>query len=268
MKKLLLSLAIAATFCATALAQNNRVVNLSTNSDNLNVMRLQNSEQTVCLNRYLFAGYNTLCLPVAMSAQQIDAAAPGLRVERLAGIGMEGSTLCLYFIDCTSEGIEAGSPYLIFSPTRQTMKVKNTEVVGFNANITPNIFSDDSGNTITFGSSWQSIRQDGRYGIPAQQNVDVLESILVRTDAEKVFLPTRCGIVWEKQAPAAAGIAIKHVAQLPDATAISTVKGNSRPVDVYDVKGALLRRNVSSDNATNGLPAGVYVVNGEKVFVK
>ena len=118
MKKLLLALAIAATFCASAFAQNNRVVNLSTNSDNLNVMRMQNSEQTVSLNRYLFAGYNTLCLPVSMSAQQIDVAAPGLKVERLAGIGMEGSTLCLYFIDCTDEGIEAGYPYLIFSPTK------------------------------------------------------------------------------------------------------------------------------------------------------
>ena len=131
-----------------------------------------------------------------------------------------------------------------------------------------NVFADNQGNTITFGSSWQSIRQEGRYGIPAQQNVDVLESVLVRTDAEKVFLPTRCGIVWEKQAPTAENIVIKHVAQLPDATAINNMKVNSHPVDVYDVKGTLLRRNVGSDNATNGLPAGVYVVNGEKVLVK
>lgn len=39
-------------------------------------------------------------------------------------------------------------------------------------------------------------------------------------------------------------------------------------VNVYTIGGALLRNNVKSANAAKGLPAGVYVIGGQKVIVK
>ena len=39
-------------------------------------------------------------------------------------------------------------------------------------------------------------------------------------------------------------------------------------VDVYSLNGVLVRKNVKSANAVNGLPAGIYVVGGQKVIVK
>ena len=38
--------------------------------------------------------------------------------------------------------------------------------------------------------------------------------------------------------------------------------------NVYSVSGVLVRKNVKSDAALKGLPAGLYIVNGEKVMVK
>lgn len=39
-------------------------------------------------------------------------------------------------------------------------------------------------------------------------------------------------------------------------------------VNVYSINGTLVRKNVNATNATNGLPAGIYVVGNQKVLVK
>ena len=188
MKNLLLALTMATAMSTASLAQT-PVKNVYASSSRLNLELLTNTEQTVQLNRYLFAGYNTLCLPMSLTADQLG----DIRAERLAAIHQEGTVLNLYFVECTSEGIQAGIPYLIYSPTSRYFRVKNTDAMDFSANTKTIIMSDNEGNVITFGSSWETIAKVGRYGIPAKQSVTPLESILVRTEADKQFLPTRCG---------------------------------------------------------------------------
>ena len=39
-------------------------------------------------------------------------------------------------------------------------------------------------------------------------------------------------------------------------------------VSVYNVNGQLVRKNVKTANALKGLPAGIYVVGGQKFIVK
>lgn len=43
---------------------------------------------------------------------------------------------------------------------------------------------------------------------------------------------------------------------------------NDGPVDVYNLNGQLLRKQVERNEATQGLPAGIYIVGGKKVIVK
>lgn len=43
---------------------------------------------------------------------------------------------------------------------------------------------------------------------------------------------------------------------------------NDLPVDVYNTQGQLLRRGVQPDQATQGLPQGIYIVGGKKVIVR
>ena len=117
--------------------------------------------------------------------------------------------------------------------------------------------TDGQGNQVAFGSSWELRSKEGLYGIPAKQNVAVLESILMRTTAEQSFLPTRCGFNWEMQSASASNIEIKHITE-SEATAINekvTVKGNTSSA-MYNLNGV----------RTNGTKKGIYIQNGKKVI--
>ena len=47
-----------------------------------------------------------------------------------------------------------------------------------------------------------------------------------------------------------------------------TADAANAPVDVYSIDGRLLRSNVERGAAANGLPAGLYIIGGQKVIVK
>jgi hypothetical protein len=260
MKHFTIALMAAAALVCTQAAAQKQVKNVYASSNKLNIEQLQNAEQPVQLNRYLFAGYNTLCLPMTLSSEQLAGAAADVRIERLAAIQQEGTALNLYFVECTDEGVQAGVPYLIYSPKAQYLRVKTAEALTFDPAIKAVRMSDDNGNQITFGSSWESIQKDGRYGIPAQQSVTPLESILERTDGEKTFLPTRCGFTWDTQAPTATELKIQHAPSLADITAIKRIDAVDKAAgQVFDLSG----RKVKNQNKK-----GIYVVDGEKVIVQ
>jgi len=241
---------------ATAFAQN-KVKNIYASSPKLNIEKMQDSDQTIQLNRYLYAGYNTLCLPFSLTADQVALVAKNLKVERLAGIRQEGATLNLYFVDCTAEGIQAGVPYLIYSPTSQYMRVKNTDVLNYNKELKAVRMADDNGNVITFGSSWESVEKVGRYGIPAKQDVTPLESVLVRTESDQTFLPTRCGFTWVQQAASASELKIQHVANKGELTAILGLKqNNTTNGDSYNLQGRKTTKNAK----------GIRIQDGRKVI--
>lgn len=268
MKHFVLILAAMAVMGSQNSLAQKKVVNLSAETTSMNVKLVENADQTVQVSRYLFAGYNTLCMPMTLNGDQMAEAVPGIRIERLATIRQEGSTLCLYFVDCTNEGIQAGMPYLIFSPTAKYLRVKNTDATDFSTDINTVRMTDNNGNEVTFSSSWDMRRVDGLYGIPAKQNVEVLESVLLRTTAEQSFRPTCCGFSWESQSATATSLEIKHVGSLSEITGIKVQKASNALTDVYDLKGHLVRKQVKAANAKANLPAGIYIIGGEKVTVK
>jgi len=258
MKQFVLALTMTMALTTTAFAQN-KVKNIYASSPKLDIEMMQNSEQTIQLNRYFFAGYNTLCLPFSLTTEQLALAAKDLKVERLADIQQEGATLNLYFVDCTAEGIQAGVPYLIYSPTSQYMKVRNTDVLNFDKELKTVRMADDNGNVVTFGSSWESLERVGHYGIPAKQDVTPLESVLVRTEGDKTFLPTRCGFTWLQQSASANELKIQHAASKGEVTAILGIKqNNTTGGDYYDLQG-----RKTSENAK-----GIRIQNGKKTIVK
>ena len=258
MKQFVLVLMVAFGLSTTAFAQN-KVKNIYASSPKLDIEMMQNSDQTIRLNRYFYAGYNTLCLPFSLTADQVALAAKDLKVERLAGIQQEGTTLNLYFTDCTAEGIQAGVPYLIYSPTSQYMRVNNTDVVNFDKELKTVRMTDDNGNVVTFGSSWESLEKVGRYGIPAKQDVTPLESVLVRTIGDKTFLPTRCGFTWVQQSASANELKIQHAASRGDVTAILGIKQNTTTDgDYYNLQGSKTSKNAK----------GIRIQNGKKSIIK
>ena len=257
MKQIVLTMMALATICTQTATAQKRVSNLYTETQTLKVEQVQNTDNPVQVNRYLFAGYNTLCLPMTLSAEQFAAAAKDVRIERLAAIRQVGTTVQLCFVDCTNDGIEAGVPYLIFSPTRQYLRAKNTEANGINADLKTIRMDDGQGNQVSFASSWTSRQKNGLYGIPAKQDVEILESVLVRTTEELSFLPTRCGFSWEQQSATAQKLEIVHM-NAAEATAISQLSANTQHQTsntYYDLNG---RR-------VNGTAKGLYIKDGKKV---
>ena len=256
MKQFVLMMTVAALMSSQNVLAQNRVKNLYTEAQTLKVEQVVNTEQTVQVNRYLFAGYNTLCLPMSLDANQLESAAAGVKVERLAAIRQDGNVLSLLFVDCTTEGIEAGVPYLIYSPKAQYLRAKNTEANGFDTEVKTIRMTDGNGNQVAFGSSWNLRTKDGLYGIPANQDKAILESVLTRTNGEQSFLPTRCGFSWEQQSATAGKLEIKHVS-MGEVTAIRTaISDEQGDGSVYDLNG---RR-------VNGNGKGLYIQNGKKVI--
>jgi hypothetical protein len=253
MKQFVLAMMMATAVCTTAFAQN-KVKNVYANSTKLDIELLQNSEQTVQLNRYFFAGYNTLCLPMSVSAEQLG----DIKVERFSGIQQEGDVLNLYFVECTSDGIQAGVPYLIYSPKSQYLRIKNSDAMVIDNQLTPIRMIDGKGNVVTFGSSWEISNKEGHYGIPAQQKVTPLEAVLIKTTAEQKFLPTRCGFTWDMQNSTAKELRIVHLSA-SEVTALKNVTMKTNADDnLYDLNG----RKVSQTSK------GLLIQNGKKTVVK
>ena len=254
MKQIVLTMMALATICTQTATAQNRVKNLYTETQTLKVEQVQNTDMPTQVNRYLFAGYNTLCLPMTLSAEQFAATAKDVRIERLAAIRQVGTTLQLCFVDCTNDGIEAGVPYLIFSPTRQYLRAKNTEANGIDTEIKTVRMTDNRGNQVSFASSWTSRQKNGLYGIPAKQNVEILESVLVRTTEELAFLPTRCGFSWEQQSATAQNLEIVHM-NAAEVTAIGQIKADNTNETIYDLNGRRVNAPVK----------GIYIKGGKKV---
>ena len=266
MKKITLAL-LTMLAMQTASAQSTKYV--FTSSQALNTKPLTEAGQAFQLNRTLLAGYNTICLPVSLDAEQLQAAAKDVQLERLVSIKQEGDVLNLYFMDCTKEGVQAGVPYLIYSPIVQNLKVKSGQCGATDLEIKNITLNDDNGNQVTFNSSWTAIQAEGRYGIPAQQDAYILESVLIRTDADKTFLPTRCGFIWNKQSVTATSLNIKHVTSMSGIeTSIAKLQAAGTKVDIYDTKGALVKKQTTVSDAISTLPTGIYVIGGEKFAVK
>ena len=80
MKHFTLAMVAFAAFFSQTFAQN-RVKFLYTSGTSLNVSLLNNEEQPVQINRTLFAGYNSICLPMSLSAEQLQAAAKGVQLQ-------------------------------------------------------------------------------------------------------------------------------------------------------------------------------------------
>lgn len=246
--------AMAMTMSGSAMAQN-RAVYLSTSSK-MDFSKVTEMVNTVKVSRMFFEGYNTICLPFSVSAQDLKTLmGEDVMLEKLAQ--QKGSTLT--FIDVTEEGIEAGMPYLIFSPKSQNVVFSTTDKALTTAPKRLTV-----GNATMCGK-FEASKDMGIYGIPAQQDTEVLQSVLIRTEGDKNFLPTRCGIEFplSNEIPV-----ISHVTSLNDATPINTLIANNATVDVYAVNGTLVEKGIKINTAMKSLSRGVYVVNGQKFMVK
>lgn len=224
-------------------------------STSVNTLKTEQITLDTQVSRYFIAGYNTICLPFSVSAEDLQqAVGEGVMLEKL--VGVEGNELL--FMDVTESGIEAGKPYLIYCPTTKYAYFTNKDA---------QVLSQPSVVTVagvSMTSYFTKAMPTGVWGIPAKQDTDILQSVLVEINNDKQFLPTRCGISCKN----ILNPTIKHIASMNGGeTIIANLYAKNAVVDVYSTNGTLVSKGIRM-NDTQSLPKGIYVVNGVKFMVK
>lgn len=249
---------------ATLTASAQQTLTLSTYAGT-DVSKYDGQLKDINVSRYVFEGWNTICLPFSMSAQQVkETFGADCRLETLVGVENDGANqLKLNFQDCKSKGIEANKPYILYyNGANQTVNFKASNIMLKSADASVS-FTDNNGVKVTFAAAKMKTEADGLYGILAKDNSEAA-FVSVGSLVTSGFYATRCYI--QLSSGTSAILKANHIGE-GDITSVNSVVRNGESVDVYNVSGVKVASNASISDI-NSLNKGVYVVKGKKIAVK
>lgn len=251
MKRILLSAAMLAAL--TASAQNRPVhptrTYVSTSAQTINIESLQSSDAR--LGRIVYQGYNTLCLPFSVSADEFAAAfGEDTTVEKAVGAYSENGNFVICFSDCTGQDLEAGMPYLIHTEKVRSITMSNS--TGMTVSEPSSVrLSDGQGNVATFRGSFERLEPVGTWAIPAVQGE--VPSNLIKCDGARMLNPTRCFFTWDAM-NAASKMEIRHMGVEGVLNGINAADVTTADGKTYNLAGQ------RTNNAT-----GVIIKDGKKI---
>lgn len=241
----------------------------------------------VTLNRTFYKNYwNAICLPYSINRRQIEEVfGDGTMVVLMNKI--DTSTKKVMFIEHANQDIIAGYPYLIF-PTKKTDKDKTnhdpirgiTTRATFGEADSPLFSVGTDGNTYPFtamqsdalvfkGTFINTTLNEGSYVVT---NKGVLSRI--PKDGMEIK-PYRSYIYFNRETAGAKAISLQNMNvngfenDEDNTTGIENLLFESgiltHSADVYSIDGQLVRSKALN---FNGLPKGVYIVNGKKYVKK
>lgn len=257
MKKLFF---LAALTIASLTASAQETLNVST-YEGTDVTKHVGKTKKVNMNRYLFKGWNTICLPFSMTpAEVVEAFGEDCRLEALVGVEKEGEDIKLNFQDCKQTGIDANYPYILYY-NKESKSVKFSADKTIKSGKASISFKDNSGIEVTFAGASSKKNAQGLYGILAKDNAD---AAFVNVDiATNGFYATRCYIKLSNGNNTI--LKTNHIDG--DVTSISNVMKSNERADVYNISGVKVASSASISDI-NGLNKGIYVVKGKKIAVK
>ena len=201
--------------------------------------------------------WGTIVLPFA--AETIEGASLYEATEIIA----DGSEESILAVQPLTDGVlEANTPALFqgkTSRTTVTFSASEAEVAATaDADLTKTI--GESGYTLTGSLSTISALSEGDLFIAKDLFWSVGTTNKVGMQAFRAYI----------DAPKAGPEQVNALRILVgDATSIrQALSDGTLPVDVYNLQGVQLRKNVARDAALEGLPAGIYIVGGKKVVKK
>lgn len=190
--------------------------------------------------------YGTICLPYAVAAEDMV----GAEFFSIAGKVMkDGEPQSMVLEQVTT--LEAGVPY-IFSATSDKLIAAYSGKAVAEAGEANGLVGSFEGQDVA----------EGMYLISAQNKVQLcgkgckISGNRAYIDMDKV--PEYSGEVGVNQ----------RLISFEDATGISETMAEGGLADVYTLSGVEVRHQVNESEATQGLPQGIYIVNGKKVVVK
>lgn len=249
MKKLLLSAAMMAALSASAQSTTVRPKYVSTSGETIDTELVQQAETR--LTRIFYQGYNTVCLPYALTAEEVSSMlGEDVTVEKPVGAFVENNDFVLCFGDCTGEGMEAGMPYLVHSEKAKYVTITNSTGMSVNAPASVS-FVDGRGNVATFQGSFERLQPVGTWAIPAVQGE--VPANLICCDGARQLNPTRCFFTWDAQ-NGASNMIIRHLANGETVTGITAANITTAEGFTY---------NTAGQRVQNG--HGVMIQGGKKI---
>lgn len=196
------------------------------------------------------SGWNTLILPFATTAEQLGAE----EVDQLSSLSTDHNWV--NFEKVESGELEANKPYLVkFADAQDVTLYYGGEVTTAGDLTTTASATSGNGQVSYVGNYVASMNMNGKYG--------VYEDQIVQGGTNALLPSTACYFEFKNVAnPAALSVKFGN----GETTSISTITAPAaaKAAGVYNIQGIKL----NSTGSTAGLPAGLYIVNGQKVLVK
>lgn len=244
----------------------------------------------VKLDRTFYKNYwNAICLPYSINRRQIEKVfGDGTMVVLMNNINT--SSKKVMFIEHVNQDIIAGYPYLIFPTTKGDTEKKDHSVINNGVITTRATFGEADSPIFTVGTDGttypyaESIQKDELVFKGTFTNTTLNEGSYVVTnngvlsripkDAMKIK-PYRSYIYFNRETAGAKAISLQNMDvngfenEEDNTTGIENLLFESgiltHSADVYSIDGQLVRSKALN---LNGLPKGVYIVNGKKYVKK
>ena len=190
--------------------------------------------------------YGTICLPYAVAAEDMA----GAEFFSIAGKLMKGEEPQSIVLNQVTT-LEAGVPYIFSATSDKLIAAYSGKAVAV----------AEEANGLIGSFEGQDVAE-GMYLISAQNKVQLCgKSCKIsgnRAYIDMNEVPEYSGEVGVNQ----------RLISFEDATGISETMVEGGLADVYTLSGVEVRHQVDESEATQGLPQGIYIVNGKKVVVK
>lgn len=190
--------------------------------------------------------YGTICLPYAVAAEDMA----GAEFFSIAGKVMKGEEPQSIVLNQVTT-LEAGVPYIFSATSDKLIAAYSGKAVAV----------AEEANGLIGSFEGQDVAE-GMYLISAQNKVQLCgKSCKIsgnRAYIDMNEVPEYSGEVGVNQ----------RLISFEDATGISETMVEGGLADVYTLSGVEVRHQVNESEATQGLPQGIYIVNGKKVVIK
>lgn len=259
----LLLVAVAMLCLTTTLNAQTRVVSNTVSPKDLTAYDGKTVDMT--LFRYIFKGWNTICLPFSMTEDEINAVfGDECRLETLVGIENTGKATKLNFKDVKPDGIQANTPYILYSEKESGVRTIHMPKAAISTENVVKTFSDNTGTEVSFTGATEQQGTTGMYGIIAKDNAN---AAFVDASAVDKIYASRC-FIKVNNGETTRLLTSNHLDyQMTGIEDIQSATESDGPVDVYNISGVKVATGIAPADIQK-LGKGVYVVKGKKILVK
>ena len=223
-------------------------------------------EQTIDLTiyRYIYKGWNTICLPVSLTEAQINEIfGEECRLETLVGVESTGTASKLNFKDVKRDGLKAKTPYILYSTMDDGVRTIHLPEAYVTVGDVELSFIDNTGTTVQFSGATEKQGTEGMYGIIAKDNQS---AAFVEASHVPQIYASRCYIKYNG-GDTGQLLTSNHLDYDMTGIEAAVAAAKDGPVDVYNVSGVRIAAGVTPAELQK-LPKGVYVIKGQKIWVK